>query len=126
MPLSSYSYEGEFLNPFCNYGRNLVTQMFCAAVRKGVQDPVEVVEWVRQDRLRRIEEGLPEGYQGDTMENLWYALGPIAEPSKLAVEFAEFIIAREKLPKADRERLKRAKSVEYREQWYREQAGRSR
>lgn len=116
MPLSSYSYQGDFLSPFCANGRNLVTQMFCKAVRGGCDTVDEVLAWVARDRVRRIEEVLPQNYQVQTMQSLADTLD-----APEARGFAQFIMDRESLSREDRERLKQDRRAEYRAQWYENQ-----
>jgi hypothetical protein len=98
--------------------RSTVANLFYRAVRAGVTDPSHVVEDVygqlreRQWEMRRqTRDGLSWAIQRSVVQERWMQV--LREHREDAVAFARYVIAREQLPRGEREAEKAVRAVQY-------------
>jgi hypothetical protein len=106
-----YQFTGEYLLQFPERSRSMVGNLFFGCCRQwldGEPTPAELVGAVQARTLTLYREG---DSRRDVLELVFDSL-----QSEGAREFAEFVIAREKIPQAERARLKEKLAAEFREQ----------
>jgi len=102
--LKQWDYSGHFLAQFPRNAQSTVANIFCNAVRAGASDVDDVIRWIGVDVIKRLANGGTEAMTPEVLEDLQAALD-----TSEAYNFAAFILWREKLSPAERERLKNAK-----------------
>ena len=106
--LSSWNYEGKFLQDYPKAGQGTITNWFCHAVRDGATTPAEVLSRVEYTVKRKIPVSDSYSLSNDDLATLLEHL-----TDSEAEDFAAFIIEREALPDDVRERLKAASGATY-------------
>lgn len=97
-----------FLEKFADEKHNLITQMFCYAVRGGAKTVSEILSRVDADAKRRFADPYTDDEARDTQRRLLAELF-----TQEAKDFANFIFWRESLPKEERLKMKYARSKQY-------------
>jgi hypothetical protein len=106
----------DFLSRWEPNRRSLIANQFCVAVRAGCADPDSVVDWVRGDAWKRLADRYAD-HQRPSQELLLRVLD-LPE----ARDYAVFIIHREAMPRAERERQKAEAAATHQKAWMARQA----
>lgn len=101
MTIETWDYQGEWLNQFPQNTRSTIMNLFCYAVRDGCETDMEVLQRVEYQALRRRGRN-----NSSYLTDEW--IGRLVEAllQEEAGDLANHILWRERLPQADRERLK--------------------
>lgn len=120
MQITSYDYPGRFLEQFEKSQRSTVANWYCYAYRVAPGTLDDLIEGMRQTCLKKARD-----YQAGTnwtpawldhmqeQDLLVTQLREVLETDE-SYNFAEFIIARENLPEAEKQRLKALRADEQR------------
>jgi hypothetical protein len=120
MQITSYDYSGRFLEQFEKSQRSTVANWYCYAYRVAPGTLDDLIEGMRQTCLKKARD-----YQAGTnwtpawldhmqeQDLLVTQLREVLETDE-SYNFAEFIIARENLPEAEKQRLKALRADEQR------------
>ena len=113
MTITSFDYPGKFLEQFDKGRWSTVANWYCYAFRDGATTLDDLIQAVRKkcETVIRYHANRPSYDQGQAF--LSDQLLDVLETDE-SYNFAEFIIARESLPEAERQRLKALRADEQR------------
>lgn len=117
--MESYEYQGKFLDPVPVKNRSMIVNLFCHAARAGCQTAETVLLHVYNTTLRRLRshEQFASSSQREQIEPIKTLVDLIDNERDLAIEFAEFILKRERLSQVEKDRLKASRSKAYQREY---------
>lgn len=107
-----YDYQGPFLELWPAARRSLIVNQFCYAVRGGAKDVDAILEAVGADAQKRFAEHGDADERGESQRILLLAI-----ETDEARSFATFILWRESLPYAAKQKLKEETGEDYKRAW---------
>lgn len=106
-----WDYPGTFLAAFPKNAQSTIANIFCHAVRNGARTVAQVIEAAEWDLIQRQEWGISEHHcLAPIIKDLHDA---VISPTGDAPNFAAFVLWRELLTPAEKEKLKTAKGKEF-------------
>jgi len=108
---SQWDYPGTFLSQYPKNAQSTIANLFCNAVREGAKTVEKVILAVERDLIQRQEWGVSERHcLAPIIRELQSA---VVDSKSDAANFAAFILWRESLTPAEKDKLKTQKGKEF-------------